>query len=188
MAVAAEIEPVDAEIFLWRLFDPAVKAELFSTGLMTPSGIYMVDPVPLGPESLAEIAAMGKVLGIFVTNENHDRASAEFAERFRACVYRNGSAPEGPLRPIQIEGAPPAETALYSTIGNGTMIMGDALVNADPYGFALLPPKYCTDARIMRRSLAKLLDYSFERMFFAHGMPILEGARSRLESLLNEHG
>jgi hypothetical protein len=38
----------------------------------------------------------------------------------------------------------------------------------------------------MRESLLKLMDYSFERMFFAHGVPILSGARQRLEQLLRE--
>jgi hypothetical protein len=39
----------------------------------------------------------------------------------------------------------------------------------------------------MRRSLSKLLVYSFERMLFAHGMPVLSDARERLELLLKEH-
>jgi hypothetical protein len=38
----------------------------------------------------------------------------------------------------------------------------------------------------MRHSLSKLLDHSFERMFFAHGTPILMGARRRLEQLLGQ--
>jgi hypothetical protein len=66
------------------------------------------------------------------------------------------------------------------------MVIGDALINFDPYGFALLPAKYCSNFKLMRRSLSKLLDYSFDQMFFAHGMPILAHARERLEFLLNE--
>jgi hypothetical protein len=86
-----------------------------------------------------------------------------------------------------IDGAPVGEIAIHLEDRNGTMVIGDALINFEPYGFALLPPKYCTDAKVMRRSLAKLLDYSFERMLFAHGLPILAGARERLAQLLNEH-
>ena len=38
----------------------------------------------------------------------------------------------------------------------------------------------------MRKSLRRLLDYRFERILFAHGMPILERGRSRLEQLLDQ--
>ena len=68
----------------------------------------------------------------------------------------------------------------------GTMIMGDALINFEPYDFTLLPAKYCSNAKLMRRSLPKLLDYSFDRMLFAHGTPIVSGAWQRLEELLRQ--
>ena len=64
------------------------------------------------------------------------------------------------------------------------MVMGDALINFEPHGFGLLPSKYCLDPKLMRRSLRKLLDYSFARIFFAHGIPILSGARAKVEQLL----
>ena len=52
------------------------------------------------------------------------------------------------------------------------------------HGFTLLPAKYCRDARALRKSLARLLDYSFARMTFAHGNPLTVRAKARLESLL----
>jgi hypothetical protein len=48
----------------------------------------------------------------------------------------------------------------------------------------MLPAKYCEDANLLRQSLAKLLNYAFERMLFAHGTPILGRARAHLEELL----
>ena len=66
----------------------------------------------------------------------------------------------------------------------GTIVVGDAVINLDPYGFSLLPAKYCADQKLMRRSLRQLLDFSFARFLFAHGMPVLAGARARLEMLL----
>jgi hypothetical protein len=76
------------------------------------------------------------------------------------------------------------EIAIHYEGDGGTMVIGDALINFEPYGFALLPAKYCSDFKLMRRSLPKLLDYAFERMLFAHGTPLLSGARERLEFLL----
>jgi hypothetical protein len=88
------------------------------------------------------------------------------------------------LTVIAIEGGAAGESALHLADHGGTIVVGDALINFDPLGFALLPPKYCLDPKLMRRSLAKLLDFVFERMLFAHGTPILSGARARVEKLL----
>jgi glyoxylase-like metal-dependent hydrolase (beta-lactamase superfamily II) len=88
------------------------------------------------------------------------------------------------LTAIEIDGGPIGEIAIHSSRDEGSMIVGDALINFDPYGFTFLPSKYCSNAKTMRRSLSKLLDYDFERILFAHGTPILTGARDRLEELL----
>jgi hypothetical protein len=199
MLRAPEIEPVGAGVYLWRFYDPSVKADLFSTALETASGMYLIDPIPLATEAMEELTARAPIAGIVVTNENHERAAAEFARAFTVPIYLDArwsnatkltgvkdGFPAG-LSVVVIDGAPVGEIAIHLEDRNGTMVIGDALINFEPYGFALLPPKYCTDAKVMRRSLAKLLDYSFERMLFAHGLPILAGARERLAQLLNEH-
>jgi glyoxylase-like metal-dependent hydrolase (beta-lactamase superfamily II) len=86
---------------------------------------------------------------------------------------------------IGIEGAGEGETALHYDRDGGTFIIGDALINFEPYGFTFLPAKYCSNQKQMRRSLRKLLAYKAERMLFAHGTPILSGASERLQGLLN---
>jgi len=181
MVSAVELEQVAPGLFLWRAYDPSIKTELFSTGLSTSSGFFMIDPIPLAS---AEAKTLGDVAGIIVTNDNHDRAARDFAERFGVPIYSAAS----PLLPadlaaIPIEGAAPGEIAIHSEV-TGVMVVGDALINFDPYGFTFLPAKYCTNPKLMRRSLVKLLAYSFERMLFAHGTPIQSGARKRLEALL----
>ena len=186
MPVAAELEPVAAGIWLWRLYDPAVKADLFSTAIKTDGGIYLIDPVPLTAGAISELSEQGTIAGIVVTNENHERAAGDFARQFQVELYDRGSVGPG-LTAISIEGAPAGEIALYSDADGGTLIIGDALINFEPYGFALLPAKYCSNAKLMRKSLPKLLEYSFERILFAHGTPILSGARQRLEQLLEEN-
>jgi hypothetical protein len=125
------------------------------------------------------------VEGIITTNENHDRSANEFAGQFHVPVYSTASSsfPNG-LTAVKIEGAAPGEIAVHSEIAGGVMVMGDALINFDPYGFAFLPSKYCTNQKLMRRALARLLEYPFEKMLFAHGTPIQSGARQRLEALL----
>jgi len=89
------------------------------------------------------------------------------------------------LRVIGIEGAGPGEIALYHPADNGTLIVGDALINSERHGFTFLPGKYCSNEKEMRRSLRKLSACRAERMLFAHGMPILSGASDRLQRLLD---
>jgi hypothetical protein len=186
MPVAEELEQVAPGIWIWRLYDPAVKADLFSTAIETGRGIYLVDPVPLAANAISELNDLGSIAGIVVTNENHERAAEDFARQFQVQLYDHSRAGPG-LHAIPIDGAPAGEIAVYCDAAGGTLIIGDALINFEPYGFALLPPKYCPSAKLMRKSLPKLLDYSFERMLFAHGAPILSGARQRLEQLLEKH-
>jgi hypothetical protein len=203
MPVASEIEPVSPGISIWRCYDRSVKADLFSTALETASGAYIIDPIPLAPEAVASLAGQLKVAGIIVTNENHERAAAQFSEKFAVPIYLSATLigamrlPSATpvqdkglltaLTAVEVEGAPAGEIAIHSAVGDGTMVVGDALINFEPYGFALLPAKYCSNFKAMRGSLSRLLDYSFDRMLFAHGLPILSRARERLEQLLKDH-
>ena|SRR5437762_5073777 len=201
MPIASDIEPVVPGISLWRLYDPAVKADLFSTAIATNSGTFLVDPVLLAPDPLAFLCAQGRIAGIVVTNDNHIRAAASFSDQFHVPIFVHPALATGialprmqPIRDrevfasgltaIEIDGGPPGEIAIHSDAENGSLIIGDALINFEPYGFALLPAKYCSNARLMRRSLPKLLDYTFQRMLFAHGTPILTATRQRFEQLL----
>jgi hypothetical protein len=201
MPVAQEVDQVAPGIYAWQFYDPVVKADLFSTALETSAGTFLIDPIALEADSLRNVASRRKVSGIVVTNENHERATAQFAEGFSAPVYlhadlrnamafprtiglRNKEIFSPGLTAIEIEGGPLGEIAVHLDADGGTMVLGDGLINFEPYGFALLPAKYCSDFKLMHRSLSKLLDYTFERMLFAHGTPLLSGGRGRLEQLL----
>ena len=198
---ASDFDRIAPYLALWHCYDPAVKAELYSTCLLTSGGVCLIDPIPLQSQALDELVGSVRVAGIIVTSSNHGRASAQFAEKFSAPIFaRRETFPDktpgkfrsvadgdeicDELRVIGIEGAGPGEIALYYPADNGTLIVGDALINFEPYGFTFLPRKYCSNEKEMRQSLRKLLDYKAERMLFAHGMPILSGASERLRGLL----
>ena len=185
MAAAAEIETVAPGLWLWQAYDPTVKAELFSTAIATLAGIYLIDPIPLRPEAHPELTKLGAIAGVVVTNENHKRAADGFAAQFQVPIYERHVLIRG-LTAVPIDGAQSGEIAVYCETDGGTLIVGDALIHCEPYGFALLPAKYCSNQKLMRRSLPKLLNYPFTRMFFAHGTPILSRARQRLEQLLQD--
>jgi glyoxylase-like metal-dependent hydrolase (beta-lactamase superfamily II) len=199
MAVqAAELQPLGRSLFIWQAFDPKVKADLFSTALLTPAGLLLVDPIQLAQEPLSELEQTGRIAGVIVTSSNHIRAAAEFARRFSVSTFahRDSAIADSVtvdvndkildfVDVIAIDGAAPGEIALHYPSDKGTLIVGDALINLEPNRFSLLPKKYCSNQKEMRRSLRQLLSYRAERILFAHGTPILAGAHARLQQLLD---
>ncbi len=201
MPQASELVALTPSLSFWQAYDPSVKSDLFATAVKTPAGLFFVDPIPLEASVLEELAGGNPVAGVLVTNSNHLRAAQAFADRFKAPVFAatavageftagcarpiaDGEEISPGVTPIALEGAAPGEVAFHFAEDGGAMVVGDALINFEPYGFTFLPAKYCTDHKEMRRSLRRLLDWPFQRLLFAHGTPILSSARERLESLL----
>jgi glyoxylase-like metal-dependent hydrolase (beta-lactamase superfamily II) len=198
-----DFDAITSHLAVWHAYDPAVRAELYSTCLATIGSVYLIDPIPLQKRARDRLTASG-VAGIIVTNSNHRRGAVQFARRLAVPIFAHHEVfpndqlsslrtiadgeeiCEG-LHVIGIEGAPPGEIALHHAGDSGTLIVGDALINFEPHGFTFLPAKYCSNQKQMRRSLRKLLDYKARRIFFAHGVPILTDARKRLQHLLDSH-
>jgi len=202
MPVASDLTRLLPGLFVWQEYDFAVKAELFSSAIVTSTGLYIVDPISLVDERVAELVDVAPVTGVVVTNSNHLRAASDYANKFGAPVFAHaesfphkefpylievddGQPIANQLDVITIDGAPPGEIAVYHSPNGGTLIVGDALINFEPYGFTFLPRKYCRSQKEMRRSLRKLLGLEVERMLFAHGTPLLSGASARLQQLLD---
>ena len=200
---AREIERLSDSLWIWQFYDASVKVELCSTALETSAGILFVDPVPIAPELLQDLTRGARIAGVFVTNINHCRAANDFSKKFSCSAFAQGSThaecsfsfPQtvrdgeifcGDAHAIEIPGGPAGEIAIYHARDGGSLIVGDALINFEPYGFAFLPKKYCTNEKQMHRSLRRLLEYDFERMLFAHGTPIMQSARKKLEQLLRD--
>jgi glyoxylase-like metal-dependent hydrolase (beta-lactamase superfamily II) len=193
---ATELTNVLPDYAIWQSYDARVKADLFSTAVRVESSVIVIDPISLGDEARLQLDEMGKVIMVLVTNANHARAAREFAngaaikipaelrDEFPQAHVLSGA--EFLLDVLRIDGAAPGECAFHDARDTGTLIVGDALINFGSMGFAPLPPKYCSNRKQMMRSLRRLLDIRFERIFFAHGVPILKRARDRLATLLNE--
>jgi glyoxylase-like metal-dependent hydrolase (beta-lactamase superfamily II) len=201
MNTPPELQQIAPNLFFWQSYDRQLKADLCSSAIATPEGIFMVDPIQLTDDALDQLQQTGPVAGVIVTNGNHLRASGHFSSLFEVPIFMHrqsspdsgsphvtvvddGSDISAALTVIAIEGAAPGELVLYSSEHGGALIVGDALINFDPYGFAFLPRKYCSDHKQMRRSLRKLLACRFEKILFAHGAPILAHGSGRLQQLL----
>jgi glyoxylase-like metal-dependent hydrolase (beta-lactamase superfamily II) len=201
MTPANDLIQVSASLHYWQAYDATVKADLFATAVQTSDGLLLIDPIPLKPELLQQLVGADTIAGIFVTNVNHCRDALGIAEKFDARIFAHRSIQTARDLPgvrevsdgqvfaantsaIEIEGAAAGEMAVHHAQDGGALIVGDALINFEPYGFTFLPPKYCLNAKKMRRSLRRLLDYKFERMLFAHGTPLMYSAQKKLEGLL----
>ena len=188
---------VSTSFAIWYTHHPTVKADLFSTAFAARNELTVIDPIALPSSLRAELDSLGRVTAIIVTNANHLRDTVNFScsasifapVELSVDLTRNRALSDGlqvgPFRAIKIDGAADGEFALYHPDDGGALIVGDALINFEPHGFDLLPQKYCNNQKQMIRSLRRLLDLDFNRVFFAHGNPIITRARERLASLLS---
>jgi hypothetical protein len=201
MVTAFEFDQIQPGLSLWHAYDRAVKADLFSTAVSAKAGILLIDPIQLDELALAQLVRENPIVGVILTNHNHYRATDNYLSRFSVPLFAHpdslptdssipfretadGTMICDELEAMAIQGAVAGEIALYHPANGGTLIMGDALINFDPYGFTFLPEKYCQDEKQMRNSLRKLVRFNAQRILFAHGMPILSGAGQRLRQLL----
>ncbi|MEA3189364.1 MAG: hypothetical protein QOD99_3194 [Chthoniobacter sp.] len=201
MKAAEELQQIRKDLWFWQAYDPAVKTELCSCALKLDAGLVFIDPIRLDAESMSVLETAAPPLAVMVTNGNHARAAQEFREKFSVPilahadgvsglelevdqVLEDGAAVFGELAAVSLPGFGPGEIALYSARGRGALFLGDALINAGSHGLAPLPSKYCADARVASQSLQKLLQFDFELMTFAHGLPIVTAAKSRVQQLL----
>ena len=188
---------VSTSFAIWYTHDPTVKADLFSTAFAARNELTVVDPIVLPAPYRGELDSLGRVTIVVVTNANHLRDTLNFSfsgsifapSELDAVLPHNHALSDGlqvgPFRALKIDGAADGEFALYHRDDGGTLIVGDALINFEPHGFGLLPQKYCNNQKQMIRSLRRLLDLDFNRIFFAHGNPIVTRARERLALLLS---
>ena len=198
MPRADEFQQITDGLFFWQAYDPAVKVDLSCCARRTPRGLVFIDPIPLAAGALAELCARETPAAIILTNGNHARAAADCRERFSIPIHAHAAAvaelglavdreiADGEtvldnLTAITLPGAAPGEIALHA---EGVLHLGDALIHLPPHGLALLPAKYCADARELRIALGKLLRFPFEILTFAHGLPLVTHARQRLADLL----
>jgi hypothetical protein len=202
MTTPADLQQIAQNLFFWQSYDPQLKTDLCSCALTTRRGSFLIDPIPLTDQALDQLQETGAVTGVVVTNGNHLRASAQFSALFSVPIYSrreslaDGRSPDftlvedgtkicDTLAVIAIEGAAPGEIVLHSYEHRGAVIVGDALINFEPYGFAFLPRKYCSNYKEMRRSLRKVSACQFDKILFAHGTPILSQGAARLQQLLD---
>jgi hypothetical protein len=198
MSRAEEFHQLRSDLFVWQSYEKSVKSDLTCCACRTAQGLVFIDPIPLQKAAEAELLEIAPPQAIILTSGNHARAAEDYRQRLSIPIYAHAEAqPEfsfaidhtiadgetvlDEFTVVRISGAAAGEIALHR---GDAVHVGDALIHLPPYGFVLLPEKYCTDPREMRLALGKLLRIPFELLTFAHGLPMVIRARQRLSQLL----
>ena len=158
----------------WHAYDPSCKAELWSTAYFSGDSTILFDPIDWPKETPPPSGS----IWIVKTNTNHDRNCAVLTQSFSIQLSNLPSE----FRPIPLPGGGEGETAYWHETSS-TIVVGDALINLPPKGLTLLPEKYCTDPSLLKINLRLLLALPIQRIFFAHGAPILQDGRSQVRTL-----
>jgi len=197
MKPATACERVTPQFLHWTAYCPAVKTDLASAAYRSAGGWVLIDPIELAPAAWEEAFGDERPVAVFLTNGNHERAAALYQKTYGIPIHapakaadlvlvpdaRFGEAPVHGLRPVAIPGATEEETAFLAP--EGILFLGDAIINLESHGLALLPKKYTWNDKAARASLKKLLDYEFSIVSFAHGTPLRTRAHERLRALLD---
>jgi glyoxylase-like metal-dependent hydrolase (beta-lactamase superfamily II) len=196
---AQSFKAISENLVVWSVYDPTIRTDLTSCALRTAAGWWLIDPAPIEHSVLRKLPLPQKILGVLLTNENHERASYDIARDFDCSIFIHQSAVglleknvhiflqdhqilEGEIEVLFLGGTSYAETCFYSS-SQRLMIVGDALLNLAKHGFQLLPEKYCKDPIQAKKTLIRLLDKDFDQMSFAHG-EILNEAHEKLKNIL----
>lgn len=189
-------------VFHWKTFHPGIGAYVHSYYLSATDPPLLIDPrVPA--EGIEWFARHGSPRHVYLTNRHHYRHSDRFAARYGAQVwchkdglheftrgekvrgFAHGRELPGGILALKVAALCPEETALYLAANGGVLSIGDAIVRAHGrLGF--MPDEYMgDDPEAVKRGLRKaflkhLREREFDHLLFAHGAPLVGGAREAL--------
>ncbi|HET6507153.1 MAG TPA: hypothetical protein VFG42_10205 [Baekduia sp.] len=174
-------------------------------------GCALFDPRVPEDGGLEEIARHGRPEVVLLSNRHHLRHATAFAERFDCPIraHRSGLhefADGGPdVQPfefgdrvadgvvaLEVGALTPEDTAFRIAAGPGALLFADALIRDGDGGLAFVPDVLMGDdpeavKRGLTAALTRLLDQDFDALLFAHGAPVADDGRERLEAFLREN-
>jgi hypothetical protein len=195
---ASGIDLISPGIHRWSVYSPEHKVELASHSVFYNGALIVFDPVGVSGEAL-DWFPTNAPNAIILTNANHLRSTPEWTERFPCAVYgpaelrdqfpglrswADTSWPWPDWEVCPLPGGAPGETSLHLA-AKKLAIFGDAVVNLPSRKLEILPDKYCSSPRSLRKTLQAFLKaHEVETALFAHGNPILTNAGLRILDIL----
>jgi len=188
------LNPLLQNLWMWSQFSPEKNLYFNGYVVKTPEGLVLIDP-PLGDADLFEdIRSLGTPVLIYLTNRDHERASAEFSQQFNIPVaihaldaastdttLQGGETLYDTIQVIHIPNQKtPGETALYLK-PQQALLLGDALIGKNGT-LAMMPAEKYENINAARESLEVLLDIDghIKAILVGDGDPILENAQNTL--------
>ena len=195
------MQEILCNIFTWPWFSQPHGYNFNGHLVLHAEGNLCIDPVEPGEEIVNEIARVG-VAHILLTNRNHSRA-ANLVRRHtgaRTSIHPDDASHArsqgtelddnlrtddkiGPLRVISVPGKSPGEVAFHWA-ERRLLIVGDAVIGNPPGRCGLLREAVMDDPPQLRESVRNLLELDFDTLLVGDGEPILQGAKARLEDLV----
>ena len=203
MKPATKLIPWGKSLYAWSSMHDQWKVDFHSYALKTRQGVVFIDPMKPAPSVAAKLDALGHPVGVFLTNAHHDRDADWFRKRYEIQIYAHEKArPDcdtkidvlvmdgenlpGGVKVIHLPGVSSSETAFYSKLDGGIVLIGDSLLHESSDGLTLLPGQYCEDRAQAWSSLQKLLALKFEIVTFAHGEPLVIDAQKQINLFLKK--
>ena len=208
------MQPISPHVWMWQEIHGEARGEPYpwnSYVIDVPDWdiLALVDPLDMSEDVAQEIEHIGTPTHILLTCDYHLRSSETYRKRWGCKIWVNeaevdrydvaidGTFLDGQrlwnfIELIFVPGVKFLETAFRMGENRNVLIMGDLLAGErkdqgiPKDALAICGPQYIPDLRQARHSLSRLLDYEFEVMCFAHGTPVWEGAKEKLERYLND--
>ena len=189
-------------VWQWSWFSSEKQIDF--NGLLLSIGEHrvLVDPPPMADLDRVQVQQGGQLDYIVITNRDHERQASRYKDEFRCQVmvpeadaaqmeikpdraYKDGELLPGGIWVVQLQHQKSSgESALYLQQGNGTVILGDALIGKPPGSLSMLPAEKYADREKAREGLQRLLRYNFDTVLVGDGASILTNAKEAVSRAL----
>jgi hypothetical protein len=192
-------------IYHWRVLHPDVHIDVDSYYVSALEPGFLLDPLQ-PPEGVDWFKKRPAPKHIYLTNRLHDRHCQRFIEAFGVTVwcheagihefsdgsldvtaFRHGDELPGGVLALEVGVLCPEETALLIPVSGGVLSIGDAVICEDgELGFvpdSLIGEDPLAIKRGLKAALMRICEQeTFDHLLFAHGDPIIGGAKAALRN------
>lgn len=197
-------------LFHWTTFHEGIQEDVHSCYINALSPPLLIDPrVP--DRGLEWFEKQGIPEHIFLTNRHHYRHSGRFAEAFGSRVwchraglhefvrgeevspFEHGDRLPGGVMALEIGALCPEETAFQLHVSDGVLAVGDSIIRDERGRLGFVPDFLMGDdpkgvKRGLEQAFRGQLRRKFDHMLFAHGRPLVGGAKGKLRTFLDGLG
>jgi hypothetical protein len=202
------VQEIVPGIFHWTAFHDGI-GMLVSSYYVASAGA-VIDPMVPG-EGLEAFDEIGAPRQAILTTRHHYRHCDQYVERFGVKVvasepglhefegtdrrvegFRDGDEPAPGITAILTDAISPDDTTLHIAVGSGALAFADGLVRPPGAPLMVVPDFLIGDEpgevkEALREAYRGLLerDLEFDALLFAHGEPLVGGARAALSDFVS---